>query len=488
MSDLEIEDDDYLIEEKNDEEIKINIDEPQQKISEVQDNSIIEEKLLLKDMGFEEELINTIYKNIHPINLQEALDYLNKNEKGQFTHSFLINENNVCTICGKSRKDHESDTLFVEGNPNDAYNDEDLNTSLFFFDDLLNNTNNNNNNSNRFKVYENSYKNSLYNNSKNNIPKECLICFDNIESPNKVRLKCGHYFCESCWVDYLKEKISNANVVKIKCMQHGCDIVLDNDFIKKMLEGNNELIEKYDKFYNRKKMIEKSDKIKLCPIPDCEGFAEKKGKNKYVKCNFGHDFCFECGNAPHGKKKCEDMVDKEFEEWRSHKIVKRCPYCRMWTEKNEGCNHMTCVECQFQWCWLCQKPYNSNHFNEGSCNGLQFYKETDEKIIKAKLEENRKRFPEPFNCQIYFFNFLKCIGFIFLFFFLNLILRGQKYFRNISNVVFVFYVLSFVPIFISFEYLFILCVIIGTIPYLVYPPYFRRLKFYISYRLFQMCT
>ena len=270
-------------------------------------------------------------------------------------------------------------------------------------------------------------------------------------------------------------------------MQHGCDIVLDNNFIKNMLEGNNELIEKYDKFYQRKKMLEKNDKVKFCPFPDCEGFAEKKGKNKYVKCNFGHEFCFECGNVPHGKKKCEDMVDKEFEEWRSHKIVKRCPYCRMWTEKNEGCNHMTCVECKFQWCWLCQKPYNANHFSEGSCNGLQFYKETDEKKIQAKLEENRKRYPEPLKLKIYFFNFLKSLGFIFLLVYVNLIIKAERHFRNIKEAIIVFYSLSFIPMFISFELLFTTCVIIGTIPCLIYPPYFRKLKFYVSYRLFQIC-
>ena len=49
---------------------------------------------------------------------------------------------------------------------------------------------------------------------------------------------------------------------------------------------------------------------------------KKKGKSKYVKCNFGHEFCFECGNAPHGKKKCEEIIDKQFEEWRSHKVQK----------------------------------------------------------------------------------------------------------------------------------------------------------------------
>ena len=488
MSDIELDlSDDDLIEVENDKDVKISINEPQpQKNTESnQDNNNSEEKLLLKDMGFEEELINAIYQNMHPINLQEALDYLNKNEKGQFTHSFLINEKNVCTICGLGRKDHESDTVFVDQLDEDIIEEDNLNTSLFFFNDLLNSgndNNNTNNNSNRFKAYENSYRKSL-----NNSKKECLICFESIEFPNKVKLKCGHYFCESCWVDYLKEKINNANVGKILCMQHGCDIMLDNNFIKNILEGNNELIEKYDKFYQRKKMLEKNDKVKFCPFPDCEGYAEKKGKNKYVKCNFGHEFCFECGNAPHGKKKCEDMVDKEFEEWRSHKIVKRCPYCRMWTEKNEGCNHMTCVECKFQWCWLCQKPYNSNHFSEGSCNGLQFYKETDEKKIQAKLEENRKRYPEPLKLKIYFFNFLKSLGFIFLLVYVNLIIKAERHFRNIKEAIIVFYSLSFIPMFISFELLFTTCVIIGTIPCLIYPPYFRKLKFYVSYRLFQIC-
>ena len=41
-----------------------------------------EEKEFLKGMGFEPDLVETIYKNINPIDLQEALDFLNKNQKG----------------------------------------------------------------------------------------------------------------------------------------------------------------------------------------------------------------------------------------------------------------------------------------------------------------------------------------------------------------------------------------------------------------------
>ena len=446
-----------------------------------------EEKELLKGMGFEPDLVDIIYKNMNPIDIQEALDFLNKNEKGQFTHSYLVNENNVCTICGKGRNAHESDTLFVEDNDDLSGSDEDEKKD--FINEVLRSRTAN---SNRFKAYEDSYRNSLdkdkdknKDDNKINQDIECNICFEIIKSPNKVKLKCEHYFCEDCWLDYLKEKISNANVSKIACMQSGCTTILDSKFIKNILEGNKDLIDKYAKFYNRKKALEQSDKIKLCPFPDCEGYAKKKGKSKYVKCNFGHEFCFECGNAPHGKKKCEEMVDKDFEEWRSHKIVKRCPCCRMWTEKNEGCNHMTCIECRFQWCWLCQKPMTLNHFNEGSCYGLQFYEEKDQNRIKQKLEENKKKYPGPSKVLTFFCNFWKCIGYIFLTFYLFMIIKYASGIFNKSVFVGFFFVLAFFPIFLSYEILFIILTVIGTIPTLIYPPLFRKLRFFIVNRLYQ---
>ena len=35
-------------------------------------------------------------------------------------------------------------------------------------------------------------------------------------------------------------------------------------------------------------------------------------------------------------------------------------------------NHMTCTECKYQWCWLCEGEYQDGHFTKGTCNGLQF--------------------------------------------------------------------------------------------------------------------
>ena len=42
-------------------------------------------------MGFPEDLIKKVYKNIHPVNIQEAIGYMNKDDNNKFfTHLSLI--------------------------------------------------------------------------------------------------------------------------------------------------------------------------------------------------------------------------------------------------------------------------------------------------------------------------------------------------------------------------------------------------------------
>ena len=81
-------------------------------------------------------------------------------------------------------------------------------------------------------------------------------------------------------------------------------------------------------------------------------------------------------------------------------MLKKCPNCKIWTEKNEGYNHMTCAECKYQCCWLCLGEYNLNHYSKGKCNGLQFYIPKSEKEIKETLEDpnsNNRRIDNYYN-------------------------------------------------------------------------------------------
>ena len=84
---------------------------------------------------------------------------------------------------------------------------------------------------------------------------------------------------------------------------------------------------------------------KQCPQPNCESFLQKMEKNDFVKCQKGHKFCFNCLRPWHKGVSCENIMEKEFLKWKKNKVIKKCPRCKIYTEKNEGCNHMTCPHC-----------------------------------------------------------------------------------------------------------------------------------------------
>lgn len=371
---------------------------------------------LLKGMGFDANTVETIYFNIHPMDMQEALDYLNTNDAGLFTHTY-IEGINKCTICNKGPEAHAKMSYVGNLNRNYRRPETRLNRSSslgqrnslqqkntigasrnspnkeddFFnekFDSFLNYFkgiwgSNSESNFDNYNPYANPYRGP-------DVP--CLICSDYIRNHElwKYRLICNHYFCGDCWYEYMKEKISKADVLKINCMQKDCPTILKEDFIKRVLGEDRDLKDKYNKFSERKRRLESNKNYKICPIPDCDGYAEKKSdKEKYVKCNYGHEFCFICYKPPHGNEPCEEVLDQDFEHWKKNVVVKRCPHCKFYTEKNEGCNHMTCPECKFQWCWLCLGKYMDGHYRKGCCYNLQF--EKDPKVIEQKMEENRRK-------------------------------------------------------------------------------------------------
>jgi len=186
---------------------------------------------------------------------------------------------------------------------------------------------------------------------------------------------CGHTFCKVCLEQYLYYKVVDGQVATISCPDYNCQNSLPCFFVVKFLSPP--LIQKYQKFKKRSE-LEQNINLRWCPVPDCEGYDLGGLRKKKLQCNFcGFNYCFFCCEEWHGRKRCKNILDYEFEKWARNRNVKYCPRCRHRVEKNGGCPHMHCIKCNYTWCWNCGKSVSDPSHNEFTCligrNYLELY-------------------------------------------------------------------------------------------------------------------
>ena len=290
---------------------------------------------------------------------------LNKNTKSQ---SVLV--------LGNERKENIKETISLEKSSRDKkMNNNSLN---FIVKPISSSSSNMKENSKKYHlpILDDDKSSQKKTSEIINYNKFCQICDEELtdEELNNNFVECFHVFCNDCYYNYLKEKINNNIVEKINCPFHKCSFYLFNNFIERKIIKDIPLLNKYKKLLRRKQlMVDPS--IQLCPYPDCESYAKKEENNKFVCCiENKHKFCFNCLKDWHNNEECNIDVEKSFENWRDSTKVKRCPRCKYFIEKNEGCNHITCFNCNYNWCWLCLQECKPNHYDNGICYGLQYTK------------------------------------------------------------------------------------------------------------------
>ena len=307
-----------------------------------------EEETLIQ-MGFDQKLIQKVYTFLYPTSLYQAIDFMTE-INGIYQHHFYFSTRSPspskCFICGKGPMNHIDHEAFNEFNGQSTLNN--LNRQM--------------------KEVTSNYIEDDDN--------TCTLCDDQLTVADIRKCKelnCGHQCCSTCWFEYLKHKIEESNVSRIHCFGINCDTVLTDDFIMGTISTDRNLIDKYQRFKEKASIIEDPNK-KFCPVPNCDSYITRNPANKYVQCRNGHKTCFMCLKKWHGDRECDNEIDKDFQLWKKNKVLKRCPKCNMYTEKNEGCNHMTCAQCKYQWCWLCEREYEPRHYYIGKCKNLQFAK------------------------------------------------------------------------------------------------------------------
>ncbi|KAK2465895.1 hypothetical protein APHAL10511_001536 [Amanita phalloides] len=190
----------------------------------------------------------------------------------------------------------------------------------------------------------------------------CPVCFDEPTSP--VLLACRHAYCSECIRHYLMSA-SERKQFPLACAgdEDMCKVPIPISVIKRFLSQ-----QQFEQLLDAAvtSCIEKQPAIfQYCKTPDCTQVYRRDRGKKVLTCpSCFTSVCTGCNKEGHDGMTCEerDLVsnpeeqERRNEQWALTAGAKRCPSCRMFLQKMEGCNHMECP-CGAHFCWICLQVF-----------------------------------------------------------------------------------------------------------------------------------
>ncbi|KAF6197613.1 hypothetical protein GE061_008579 [Apolygus lucorum] len=250
----------------------------------------------------------------------------------------------------------------------------------------------------------------------------CGICL--LPAPERKSLDCRHDFCIECWETYLNGKVLSDHVSSIECPANNCSMVVSYDFLHTIVSAD---ISSNYRQLDIKEFVEQNRSIKWCPVGGCGRGVKftpqiEQGNtantSHAVDCGEGHYFCWECLGEAHAPCSCldwtkwineiatvkpEELQDSVSGRWQeaanSLWLVtnsKPCPNCGSHIQKGDGCNHIKCVKCKFDFCWVCLESWKKHSSATGGyfrCNRYEAVHKADEKqgaLISEAVLRNKQ--------------------------------------------------------------------------------------------------
>lgn len=176
----------------------------------------------------------------------------------------------------------------------------------------------------------------------------CPICTKKVSHPE--RLGCGHSYCFDCLRRYL---VSAAEALPVACIT--CKVPIPTPFISRFMTPQT-----FQALVKTAFSFCLSEPVKYCKTADsnCEQTYHRScSDSRALKCPVCFlTICSACGEEAHDGVTCTDNKlskdlteqDRRFELWVAAR-AQRCPGCRT----IDGCNHITCEQCQTHFCRKC---------------------------------------------------------------------------------------------------------------------------------------
>ncbi|XP_077875376.1 E3 ubiquitin-protein ligase RNF217 isoform X4 [Ictidomys tridecemlineatus] len=210
----------------------------------------------------------------------------------------------------------------------------------------------------------------------------CRVCLE--DKPIKPLPCCKKAVCDECLKVYLSSQVQLGQV-EIKCPITECFEFLEETTVVYNLTHEDSIKYKYFLELGR---IDSSTK----PCPQCKHFTtfKKKGhiptpsrsESKYKiqcpTCQF--IWCFKCHSPWHEGVNCKEYKkgDKLLRHWASEiehgqRNAQKCPKCKIHIQRTEGCDHMTCSQCNTNFCYRCGERYRQLRFFGDHTSNLSIF-------------------------------------------------------------------------------------------------------------------
>lgn len=197
--------------------------------------------------------------------------------------------------------------------------------------------------------------------------RDCAVCGDAkdpLEFPARAPTSlCEHgpRTCNECLQSWMASEFDTKGCDGIKCVE--CPQMLD--YIDVQRAASAETFEAYDKMSTRN-ALGSLEEFGWCLAPGCTSGQLNVENSNYMDCvNCGYTQCLKHKVEWHTNETCEQYdyrtsgqkardEDRATEEMLDS-VSKKCPgpSCNWRIQKTDGCDHMTCKKCRFEFCWQC---------------------------------------------------------------------------------------------------------------------------------------
>ncbi|GMH04129.1 hypothetical protein Nepgr_005968 [Nepenthes gracilis] len=208
----------------------------------------------------------------------------------------------------------------------------------------------------------------------------CEICADYKAHHESFTIKgCAHSYCFDCMRNYIVSKLDNG-ISQINCPVPSCHGLLEPEYCHEILPP-----EVFDRWGSVlcESMILSSQKF-YCPFKDCSVLLVDDGEETVTRSecpNCWRLFCAQCKAVWHEGIVCEEYQKLSMDERGKEDIMlrelarnkkwQRCPTCKFYVERTEGCLFMKC-RCGVAFCYNCGTINTDHRYHHCSrCNRRQ---------------------------------------------------------------------------------------------------------------------